>query len=143
MQVNYDAVGVMASLTATLFRAIKSILSEAILQGEQKLDPITTLQYMSCYSIPILVVGVVVQGETRIVQDAEATRTMPLILLLTSAMLAFALNLSNFLVVKYTSAVTLQVLGNLKIVCALFLSLFIFGNELSTMAAIGAAVTIR
>jgi hypothetical protein len=53
------------------------------------------------------------------------------------------LNLSNFLVVKYTSAVTLQVLGNLKIVCALFLSLFIFGNELSTMAAIGAAVTIR
>jgi solute carrier family 35 protein E4 len=35
-EVNYDAIGVMASLCATLFRAIKSILSEAILHGEAR-----------------------------------------------------------------------------------------------------------
>ena len=44
--------------------------------------------------------------------------------------------------VRFTSAVTLQVLGNIKIVFAIGISLFIFGNELSAMAAVGSVITI-
>ena len=58
------------------------------------------------------------------------------------AMIAFFLNLCNFVVTKRTSAVTLQVLGNVKVVIAIGISLAIFGNSVSTWSAAGCIITL-
>ena len=59
-----------------------------------------------------------------------------------SSLLAVGLNLFTFLVTFYTSPVTLQVLGQLKVVCSILLSVAIFGNEVSKLATIGTGITI-
>ena len=59
-----------------------------------------------------------------------------------SGLVAFFLNLCNFVVTKKTSAVTLQVLGNVKVVLSIGVSLFIFGNEVTTFAAAGCVITL-
>lgn len=59
-----------------------------------------------------------------------------------SGFVAFFLNLMNFLVTKYTSAVTLQVLGNIKVVISIGISLLIFGNELSVWSSAGCIITL-
>ena len=43
---------------------------------------------------------------------------------------------------KATSAVTLQVLGNIKVVLLILLSVAIFGNEVSLQAAVGCALCL-
>lgn len=64
------------------------------------------------------------------------------LLILTSGLVSFCLNLANFLVTKYTSAVMLQVLGNVKVVLAILVSLCIFGNRVSASSAVGCAITL-
>ena len=53
-----------------------------------------------------------------------------------NAMLAYFVNLLNFLVTRYTSALTLQVLGNGKGVAAVIVSVMVFRNPV-TVASIG------
>jgi len=92
-------------------------------------------------------------------------------LVLLSGLVSFFLNLANFLVTKHTSAVMLQVLGNVKaarpppsplprpraslllcasphaqrwtqVVLSILVSLLIFGNRVSASSAVGCAVTL-
>jgi len=59
-----------------------------------------------------------------------------------SSLVSFFLNVANFLVTKATSPVTLQVLGNIKVVFLIVLSVAIFGNEVSLLAAFGCATCL-
>eukprot|EP00966_Prymnesium_polylepis_P179410 4153588-Prymnesium_polylepis.1 len=63
-------------------------------------------------------------------------------LIFASGFVAFFLNLMNFLVTKYTSAITLQVLGNVKVVISIAISLLIFGNEVSGWSTAGCVITL-
>ncbi|XP_039052007.1 growth-regulating factor 10-like [Hibiscus syriacus] len=59
-----------------------------------------------------------------------------------NATVAYVVNLTNFLVTKHTSALTLQVLGNAKAALAAFVSVMIFRNPVTVMGMTGFAVTI-
>jgi len=48
----------------------------------------------------------------------------------------------NLLVTKYTSAVTLQVLGNVKVVLSIIVSVLIFQNQVSFLAWLGCTITL-
>ena len=62
--------------------------------------------------------------------------------LLLNSTLAYCQNLLNFLVTKYTSALTLQVLGNAKGVVAAAVSVLIFRNPVTLMGCTGYFVTM-
>ena len=62
--------------------------------------------------------------------------------MLSSGVVAFFLNLCNFVVTKKTSAVTLQVLGNVKVVFSVGVSLFVFGNTVSIWGVAGGIITL-
>merc|ERR1712216_772382 len=53
-----------------------------------------------------------------------------IVLLLLTALNAWALSVANFLVTHHTSAVTLQVLGNVKTCLSILVSVTVFGNAL-------------
>ncbi|KAJ6308228.1 hypothetical protein OIU76_017913 [Salix suchowensis] len=63
-------------------------------------------------------------------------------LLIGNATVAYLVNLTNFLVTKHTSALTLQVLGNAKAAVAAAVSIMIFRNPVTAMGIAGFAVTI-
>jgi hypothetical protein len=56
--------------------------------------------------------------------------------------LAFSVNLTNFLVTKCTSPLTLQVLGNAKGAVAVVVSIFLFRNPVSPIGMFGYSITI-
>jgi uncharacterized membrane protein len=80
--------------------------------------------------------------ERGLVHDAGARSIGLWLCVGASSVVAFALNLAQFLVTQATSAVTLQVLGNIKVVLLILLSVAIFGNEVSLQAAAGCALCI-
>jgi hypothetical protein len=63
-------------------------------------------------------------------------------LLFLNSFLAYFVNLTNFLVTKHTSALTLQVLGNAKGVVAVVLSLIYFRNPVNFYSVFGYAITV-
>lgn len=63
-------------------------------------------------------------------------------MLLFNSILAYFVNLTNFLVTKYTSALTLQVLGNAKGVVAVIVSVLCFRNPVTVYSMLGYAITV-
>lgn len=59
-----------------------------------------------------------------------------------NASLAYFVNLLNFLVTKYTSALTLQVLGNGKGVAAVIVSVMVFRNPVTVGSVTGYFITV-
>jgi multidrug transporter EmrE-like cation transporter len=63
-------------------------------------------------------------------------------LLLVNSSMAYFVNLTNFLVTKHTSALTLQVLGNAKGAVAVVVSILLFRNPVSIMGMVGYTITV-
>ena len=57
-------------------------------------------------------------------------------------MLAFLLNIANFNAVKEGGPLMMNVVGNVKQVVMIFLSVFLFGNRMTVMGIIGSVICI-
>ena len=144
-EVNFNLIGFAAVVAATLLRGVKSILQGRLLTApEDKFDSLTLLYHMSRCSIPPLGAYAAMVERAALydpmLRGEGALQRWGLVLL--SALIAFFLNLCNFVVTKRTSAVTLQVLGNVKVVISIGVSLLIFGNQVSTWSAAGCVITL-
>ncbi|KAB2038973.1 hypothetical protein ES319_D03G181700v1 [Gossypium barbadense] len=78
----------------------------------------------------------------RITLEKAKTDPFIILLLIGNATVAYLVNLTNFLVTKHTSALTLQVLGNAKAALAAFVSVMVFRNPVTMTGVTGFAVTI-
>lgn len=77
----------------------------------------------------------------RLIKDPENGWTFCMVLG-ANVLLAFFVNLFNFLVTFCTSALTLQVLGSAKGVLTTWLSWTIFKSPISTIGAVGYGITL-
>eukprot|EP00899_Mesostigma_viride_P010562 jgi/Mesvir1/19507/Mv16604-RA.1 len=69
-------------------------------------------------------------------------RAAAAIMSMSSAVLAFVLNLAIFFVIQFSSGLTFNVLGNLKVAVAILVSWLIFRNPMSLGNVVGCAVTV-
>lgn len=169
-EVNFDALGASCAFGATVLRAVKSIMQGRILHGE-KLDSVTLLYYMAPWAAALLqVLAFMAEGtEPQLLLlrgllgtksrhfagvdvDASGLGHAPvqptaggaalLLLLFGSGLNACLLNVANFKVTSCTSAVTLQVLGNVKNCVSIAVSVAIFRNPLTWKQGIGVAICL-
>lgn len=140
----FNVVGFSAAITATAARAFKSVLQGVMLSDpSERLDSLSLLMYMA----PIAAVALL--PATMYFEPAAYSVALQLgsngqfwILLAVNSLLAYFVNLTNFLVTRHTCALTLQVLGNAKGVVAVGLSVAVFRNPVTFLSMLGYAVTI-
>ncbi|KAK9913675.1 hypothetical protein M0R45_037485 [Rubus argutus] len=114
---SFHLFGFLICVAATAARALKSVLQGILLSSEgEKLNSMNLLLYMA----PIAIIWY----------------------LLFNSALAYFVNLTNFLVTKHTSALTLQVLGNAKGAVAVVVSILIFKNPVSVTGMMGYSLTV-
>ncbi|XP_062168082.1 UDP-URONIC ACID TRANSPORTER 1 [Alnus glutinosa] len=137
--------GFIFCISATAARAFKSVLQGILLSSEgEKLNSMNLLLYMSPIAVLVLLPA------TLLMEPNVLEVTLPLgkehrfmwLLLLVNSVLAYAANLSNFLVTKHTSALTLQVLGNAKGAVAVVISILLFRNPVTAVGIGGYTVTV-
>jgi solute carrier family 35 protein E4 len=111
-ELNFNALGFAAVVSASLFRGLKSIQQARLLTTEdERLSSLELLYHMSGFSVfPLLAYTLLVESpalrDPRL-RGQQSLRLWGLVLL--SGGVSFLLNIANFLVTKRTSAVTLQV----------------------------------
>lgn len=141
----FSVLGFSCCLAATALRALKSVVQSIIMSDPaEKLDPMSLLLYMSAVSLLFLV------PMAALLEPGCTQQALALIgkdhgfawWLLSNSSLAYAVNLTNFLVTKYTSALTLQVLGNAKGVVAAFISVLVFANTVTLTGCLGYGITV-
>jgi hypothetical protein len=117
-------VGVVCQVASLLAEATRLTMVQLLLQSKGiKLNPITSLYYIAPVCLVCLVVPLKSLEAEKIIQHKGSVH--PGILLL-SAVAAFALNCSVFLLTGKTSALVMNLAGVCKDVMQLYLSMVIF-----------------
>ncbi|KAK6158073.1 hypothetical protein DH2020_005387 [Rehmannia glutinosa] len=125
--------------------ALKSVVQGLLLSSEaEKLHSMNLLLYMAPLAAMILLpFTLYIEGNVLAVTVEKGRGDgFMVFLLIANATIAYLVNLTNFLVTKHTSALTLQVLGNAKAAVAAVVSVLIFRNPVNVMGMTGFAVTI-
>lgn len=137
--------GFLVCVGSTAGRALKSVVQGLLLTSEgEKLHSMNLLLYMAPMAAVILLPFTLYIEGNVLGTTVEKARVDPFVvfLLIGNATVAYLVNLSNFLVTKHTSALTLQVLGNAKAAVAAVVSVLIFRNPVTVMGMVGFLITI-
>ncbi|KAK7264422.1 hypothetical protein RJT34_32031 [Clitoria ternatea] len=137
--------GFLVCVGSTAGRALKSVVQGILLTSEaEKLHSMNLLLYMAPMAALILLPFTLYIEGNVLGFTIEKAREDPFILflLIGNATVAYLVNLTNFLVTKHTSALTLQVLGNAKAAVAAVVSVLIFRNPVTVMGMAGFGITI-
>ncbi|KAH0979647.1 hypothetical protein GBA52_006824 [Prunus armeniaca] len=131
---SFHLFGFLICVAATAARALKSVLQGILLSSEgEKLNSMNLLLYMAPIAVVFLLPATLIMEENVVGITLALARDDVKIIwyLLFNSALAYFVNLTNFLVTKHTSALTLQVLGNAKGAVAVVVSILIFRNPVS------------
>jgi len=143
-EVNFEFIGFMAALIASLTTSIQSIVSSMLLTGALKLDSINLLYYMAPVSFALICpIAFVSELELLSQYDFETHGTSKVAFnLLISGVVAYLLNICVFFAIKSTSPLTFTVFGNLKVVAVIGISVLIFKNEITWWNGLGCFIAI-
>ncbi|KAK4275218.1 hypothetical protein QN277_018342 [Acacia crassicarpa] len=142
---SFHLFGFIMCIGATAARALKTVLQGILLSSEaEKLNSMNLLMYMAPVAVAFLLPAAIIMEEDVIGITIALARddSRILWLLIFNSALAYLVNLTNFLVTKHTSALTLQVLGNAKGAVAVVISILIFRNPVSVTGMLGYSLTV-
>ncbi|XP_072961764.1 probable sugar phosphate/phosphate translocator At5g05820 [Typha angustifolia] len=142
---SFHLFGFLMCIGATAARALKTVLQGILLSSEgEKLNSMNLLLYMAPVAVVLLLPATIIMEENVVgITIALAREDFKIIwYLLFNSCLAYFVNLTNFLVTKHTSALTLQVLGNAKGAVAVVVSILIFKNPVSVTGMLGYTLTV-
>ena len=124
--------------------ALPLLQGALLVDQSEKLDSLNLLRYMAPMALVLMLPAALIlePGVFQQVLTRARSDTYFLMLLLANATLAYLVNLLNFLVTRFASALALQVLGNAKGVAAVSVSIMVFRNPVSLRASIGYAITL-
>ncbi|KAL6997541.1 UDP-URONIC ACID TRANSPORTER 1 [Sarracenia purpurea var. burkii] len=142
---SFHLYGFIMCISATAARAFKSVLQGILLSSEgEKLNSMNLLLYMSPIAVLVLLPATLVMEPD--VLDVTVSlgikHRLMWLLLSVNSVAAYLANLSNFLVTKHTSALTLQVLGNAKGAVAVVISILLFQNPVTIVGIGGYTMTV-
>ncbi|CAM8923564.1 hypothetical protein QQ045_021525 [Rhodiola kirilowii] len=142
---SFHLFGFLMCVGATAARALKSVLQGILLSSEgEKLNSMNLLLYMAPVAVLVLLPATLLMEDNVVgITVALARNDVKIIwYLIFNSTLAYFVNLTNFLVTKHTSALTLQVLGNAKGAVCVVVSILIFRNPVSVMGMLGYTLTV-
>ncbi|XAR50870.1 hypothetical protein NMG60_11005323 [Bertholletia excelsa] len=142
---SFHLFGFIMCLGATAARALKTVLQGILLSSEgEKLNSMNLLLYMAPVAALFLLPATLLMEKNVVAITIALARDDIKIIwyLLFNSTLAYFVNLTNFLVTKHTSALTLQVLGNAKGAVAVVVSILIFKNPVSVTGMLGYILTV-
>lgn len=141
-EVNFELKGFMAAMVASVIHAGMTAVSSRLMRA--KLDSVNLTYYMAPPSA-LMITPLIWSFEYDTLTEKwaeEFAGTNILFILLLSGLIALALNVSTFLAIKATSALTFTVIGNIKVIFSIIISVIIFQNEIGIFNAFGCGVTI-
>ena len=132
--------GFLAAATALLLRALKGVFASMLMtDAAERLDPLSLLSHSApvCAALLLPAAAALEPGFFPALAERARTDRAFAALWCANGVLAFAVNVFNFLVTFHTSALTLQVLGVLKSSVAMLLSVYLFHAPIGAEGVLG------
>ncbi|GAA0174954.1 cysteine protease [Lithospermum erythrorhizon] len=141
-EIHINWIGVIYQMGGVVGEALRLIFMEIFLKNKGlKLNPLSMMYYVSpCSAICLLISWIFLEKPK---MDAQLSWTFHPFILTLNCLCTFALNLSVFLVISHTSALTIRVAGVVKDWVVVLLSALLFADtKLTFINLIGYAIAI-
>lgn len=141
-EINISWIGVVYQMGGVVGEALRLIFMEILVKRKGlKLNPISLMYYVSpCSALCLLIPWIFLEKPK--MEEQGTWSFHPLVLILNS-LCTFALNLSVFLVISHTSALTIRVAGVVKDWVVVLLSALLFADtQLTLINLLGYAIAI-
>lgn len=141
-EISINWIGVVYQMGGVVGEALRLIFMEILVKRKGiKLNPISIMYYVSPCSALCLLIPWIFLEKPKI--DANATWNFPVSVLVLNSLCTFALNLSVFLVISHTSALTIRVAGVVKDWVVVLLSALLFADtKLTGINLLGYGIAI-
>ena len=127
--------GFLLQLASTLSDAIRCVLIDMMSKEETPVDPISMLYYVSPFTTFFISIGFTFFELNRFPLDHSSANLF--VSIITSAVIAFMLNISVFLLISRTSALMMSVSAPVKDICLIITSYYFFKNSVTGMQVFG------
>lgn len=141
-EININWIGVVYQMGGVVGEALRLIFMEILVKRKGlKLNPISVMYYVSPCSSVFLFIPWIFLEKSRM--EAHGTWNLQPLVLMLNSLCTFALNLSVFLVISHTSALTIRVAGVVKDWVVVLLSALLFADtKLTIINLFGYAIAI-
>jgi drug/metabolite transporter (DMT)-like permease len=142
-EINLTGFGLFTTLTVCVLSSMKSVWVKLSLSGAYEIHPFDLLLRMSPIAGIEMFFFIVASGEhNEMVSGVHYQATVWRILgVLLTGLVAFVLNLTNFLATSHTSPLTVTIVGCVKQIVTIILSVIIFDKRLTWLNSFGVVVT--
>ncbi|KAH0786893.1 putative Ribonuclease III [Histomonas meleagridis] len=143
-EINLTRYGFFVTIFGCFLSSAKSISVKKTLTGKYELHSFSLLERMSPISSIEMFSLILITGENQKILTSEkyTVSTVGILLVLLTGLIAFFLNLTNFLSTYYTSPLTVTIVGCLKQIITIVLSVIIFDKKLTKLNVVGIVVTM-
>ncbi|XP_022142886.1 probable sugar phosphate/phosphate translocator At3g14410 [Momordica charantia] len=141
-EINISWIGVVYQMGGVVGEALRLIFMEILVKRKGlKLNPISIMYYVSpCSALCLLVPWIFLEKPK---MDSRESWNFPPVVLVLNSLCTFALNLSVFLVITHTSALTIRVAGVVKDWVVVLLSALLFADvKLTVINLFGYGIAI-
>ncbi|CAM8934374.1 unnamed protein product [Rhodiola kirilowii] len=131
-EININLIGVVYQMGGVIGEALRLIFMEILVKRKGlKLNPISVMYYVSpCSALCLFIPWIFLEKPK---MDANASWHFQPVVLILNSLCTFALNLSVFLVITHTSALTIRVAGVVKDWVVVLLSALLFADTKLTL----------
>jgi len=141
-EAEYEVTGFWAALLASVITAAITVVSGILLVV--KLDSINLLHLMAPMAFIMLLPVTILTGEgyRAIFEWYPKSSTLDITVLVISGVIAFLLNITTFLVIGATSALSFNIAGNFKVILSIIFSVLIFHTSISFLNGLGITIAL-
>ncbi|KAK1305395.1 putative sugar phosphate/phosphate translocator [Acorus calamus] len=141
-EINISWIGVVYQMGGVIGEALRLIFMEILVKKKGlRLNPVSVMYYVSpCSAVCLFVPWIFLEKPK---MDAAGTWNFPPLILVLNSLCTFALNLSVFLVISHTSALTIRVAGVVRDWVVVLLSALLFADtKLTIINLLGYGIAI-
>ncbi|KKY31729.1 hypothetical protein UCDDA912_g08319 [Diaporthe ampelina] len=134
-EIHFQWIGFWCQMSAVAFEAVRLVMTQVLLSGDQKMDPLVSLYY---YAPVCAIMNFVLVYFTEIptFDMDDFVRVGPTILLI-NASVAFLLNLASLFLIGKTSSLVLTLTGILKSILLVVAGVLVWGSPIGSLQLIG------
>jgi drug/metabolite transporter (DMT)-like permease len=141
--ISFTSWGLFLTVLGTALAAVKTIVTNMILVGDLKLQPMDLLWRMSLLAFVQCLMVAQYSGEMDVLRVKLETADFNFYaVLIGNGVMAFLLNYASFTTNMLSSALTMTVAANIKQVLAIILAIIVFHTHVTPLNAFGIFVTL-